>query len=140
MPKITISVEYDNTEDAILGLSALRGGDNVATGAARIPVKDKTKAADPKPDSATKTDTPAASSPDAKSAAPAAGTSTAASSGDAYAAVSAAISGAVKTHRPQVLETLTAFGAKSGKDLKPEQYDDFLAKLAAVIAPAEDLS
>ena len=49
MPKITISVEYDNTEDAIIGLSLLRGGDNTV-GAARIPVTDKTKkTADPKP-------------------------------------------------------------------------------------------
>jgi hypothetical protein len=136
MPKITISVEYDNTEDAILGLSALRGGDNVA--------KPVTKETTKPGKSVEKTDSPAATKPDAAKpgGAPEGGTSTAASSGEggiSYDTVTAKIKAAVETHRPQVIETLTAFEAKSGKDLKPKDYAAFLQKLEQATAPAEDL-
>lgn len=141
MPKITISVEYDNTEDAIIGLSLLRGGDNTV-GAARIPVTDKTKkdkGADPKPDSAVKTDTPAASSPAATTAASGAATSGATSSGEiSYDSVVAKIKASVEKNRAEVLATLGAFDAKSGKDLKPADYAAFLQKLDAAMAPAGD--
>lgn len=49
-----------------------------------------------------------------------------------YAEVSKAISAAaVAKGKAEVVAVLTAFGAKRGPDLKPEQYADFLKALAA---------
>src|SRR5574341_182818 len=42
--------------------------------------------------------------------------------------------------RAKIVGLLTEFSVKSGKDLKPEQFADFTAKLDAATAPAEDLS
>ncbi len=56
-----------------------------------------------------------------------------------YDTVSAAISAAAKTSREATLATLMKFGAKNGKELKPEQYTEFLAALADATKPAEEL-
>lgn len=142
MPKISITVEFDTHEEAITALATLRGGDNVAK-----PVADK--AVKPAGKSVEKTDTPAASKPAADTkkepAAQEEATGKGASSGDAKVydyttEVGPAIANAAKTHRAAAVALLTEFGAKSGKDLKAEQYTSFMEKLAEAVKPAEDLS
>jgi DNA replication protein DnaC len=46
--------------------------------------------------------------------------------------VSARVNALAKTHRPQVVATLAAYGAKRTPDLKPEHYAPFLADLDAI--------
>lgn len=81
--------------------------------------------------------TAAATGQAAKSAATAAPASTAATKPQAtatpdYAPVGAAITAyAAANGREATLEKLAAFGVKSGKELKPEQYADVLAAFTA---------
>lgn len=56
-----------------------------------------------------------------------------------YDTVSAAISAAAKTNRDATLATLVKFGAKNGKELKPEQYTEFLAALEEATSATEAL-
>jgi hypothetical protein len=47
-----------------------------------------------------------------------------------YAQVAAAITNAVKVSRQKAVDTLASFGARTGPELKPEQYAPFLKALA----------
>jgi cytoskeletal protein RodZ len=93
---------------------------------------EKAKAAETPPTAAT---APTAASPTPPTESPSPGTS----SGATKEQVTEAITAAVKTDRQKVVDTLTSFGAKSGKDLKPEQYHDFLVKLSEAMKP-DDLA
>jgi hypothetical protein len=57
-----------------------------------------------------------------------------------YEPVKTAIVARAKEDAAKVGNVLKEFGAKTGKDLKPEQYADFLAKLEAAFAAAPDLA
>lgn len=62
-------------------------------------------------------------------------TKKAASDADAYAPVQAAILDAVsKNLRPEITALLTSYGAKTGKDLSPDVYDEVLGKIAKIVA------
>lgn len=152
---IKITMEYATAEDAILMLSALRekGYDVPTTDGktkTRPTVVDKgvTKTTilkdEPQAGKSVTTDKPAGSSPTADLKKDVAPETKADASSDSstvveYPAVSAAITSAVATHgREPVLVLLRdAYGAKSGKDLKPEQYADFLEKLSGIGATAD---
>jgi hypothetical protein len=50
-----------------------------------------------------------------------------------YPQVAAAITHAVRVSRERTVDTLSAFGARKGPDLKPEQFGPFLAALAQAL-------
>ena len=125
---LKITLEFATAEDAILALAKLRPSDAKVEAAPAPkpeaaptkPVKDKAAASSP---SAAPAPTAAPATPPAASPAPA----------DAYKPVGDAIAKKVADgHKPAAVALLAEFGAKSGKDLKPEQYPDFMAKLAEV--------
>jgi hypothetical protein len=157
---IKITMEYATAEDAILMLSALRekGYDVPTTDAKTKPkptVKDVTdgvKVVKETPDggksvkTATAAQLQAIAQAEERAKADAAPVTKVVESSDSstaieYPVVSAAITAAVGTHgRDAVLALLKdGYGAKSGKDLKPEQYAEFLEKLEAIGAK-DDLS
>ncbi len=74
-----------------------------------------------------------ASDPGVASAADQPQASTAAADPVVYAQVAAAITHAVKVSRQKAVDTLSAFGARKGPDLKPEQYAPFLKALAQAL-------
>lgn len=151
---ITIKLEYATAEDAILALAALRekGLDTPDTRARPVvkeTTKDKTKETAAGKSATTATSAPPpptapAPAPEKAAAAPAtkAAESSDSSTAVEYSAVSAAITAAVATHgRDAVLAVLKdSYSAKSGKDLKPEQYAEFLGKLEALGGDGGDLS
>lgn len=51
-----------------------------------------------------------------------------------YSEVAAAINKLAASSRALAVSTLSEFGAKNGKELKPEQYGDFIARAAEVLA------
>lgn len=125
----TIQVTFTTAEAAIECLARLRGIEAAAV-----------------PNAVPTTAKPAGSPPTAP-AAGAAAKKPPASSGESaedaakrlYKPVGEAITAAAAANRPVVLATLAEFGAATGKDLKPEQYGDFLTKLTAAMTPAGDL-
>lgn len=146
---IKIQLEYDNIEDSILALSVLRdknlAGGITPAGNTKIKVTEK-KTEEPAPGKSVKTDKPAASpataaatpaTPPAAAAAPKP-ESTSGASVD-YAAVTASIQKYAALDKPKVIAVLAsdAFKAKSGKDLKPEQYADFIAALDVAFGTGE---
>lgn len=46
-----------------------------------------------------------------------------------YSEVSKLVLDKAKTHKKQVLEIIASFGAKSARDLTPDQYEAFVGKL-----------
>lgn len=140
---LKLTLEYDNADDAILALALLRdknlAGGPTPTKASKISVKgtppEKAGEGQPDPKPAT-TGKPAASPGTATGAAQTSGaadkkpeSSSAASGAIEYPTVSAAITAAVAIDKLRVIGILKTFNAKSGKDLTPEQYADFLAAL-----------
>jgi hypothetical protein len=128
---IKVTLEFADAESAITALAKLRAPEtkDVASPKADKPSKPttpaKTEAAAPTPPSA-----PASQA----AAAPASSASVAASStpaGPTFDEVKAAIAITAATDRPRAVATLAKFGAKAGKDLKPEQYAAFVADLTA---------
>ncbi|MBB1161498.1 hypothetical protein [Aquariibacter albus] len=73
--------------------------------------------------------TAAACDPTAAPAAAEPPPSTAAAEPVAYDAVKQRINALAKTHREHVIDTLSAFGVRTGQNLKVEQYAAFLAAL-----------
>lgn len=156
---IKITMEYATAEDAILMLSALREkGYDVPTTDGKTKTRPtvvdkgvtKTTIVKDEPQMGKSATTATNAQPEttavgagqpSKGAAQEtkAGVSSDSSTAVEYPAVSAAITSAVATHgREPVLVLLRdAYGAKSGKDLKPEQYADFLEKLAGIGATAD---
>ena len=131
---VSVTLQFPSLEDAILSLAKLRGSDAKVEVAPNAPAASTKKAtvADTKP-SAAKTDAPA--TPPAASSAPAP------ASDDVYKVkVSPAIGAGAAKDRSATATVLGQFGAKTGKDLKPEQYDEFLAALAKALDPSVDLT
>jgi hypothetical protein len=140
---IKVTVEFPTAEDAIEGLARLRGVAGIAGVVKPETAKDKTEspkkeAAAPAP-KAEKVAASPSTAPAPAAAAPKVEASSAGSTADGYEPVGAAISAAAKTNRAAVVATLAEFSAKSGKDLKPEQYAPFTAALTEALKPAEDL-
>jgi hypothetical protein len=130
---VKVTFEFDTPEDAITAIARMRGVVSEAP-------KKEPAAATPK--SAPKAEKVASEPPTAKAeTAPAAPAAKAAPSPapapatDAYAPVSAAISAAVAAgHKPALIAFLSQFGVKTGKELKPEQYAEFMARVADFMA------
>lgn len=117
---IKVTLEFADYESAITGLARLRSD-------AAPKVETPAKAPTEKKETVTKTAPLAAAKEEPKA------------DTTSYETVSAAITAAVKTHRTEVLETLGSFGAKNGKELKPEQYAEFVEKLTAKTSASDDL-
>ena len=126
----TITINFTTAEAAIECLARLRGIEAAAL-----------------PNAVVTTPSKPAGSPPTAPAAGAAAKKPPASSGESaedaakrlYKPVGEAITAAAAANRPVVLAVLAEYGAATGKDLKPEQYGDFLTKLTAAMAPAADL-
>ena len=126
---VEIKLTFTSLEEAILAMAKLRASDAKVEAAPA-----------PKPEAAptpAKKDKAAASSPSAApapTAAPATPPAASPAPADAYKPVGDAIAKKVADgHKPAAVALLAEFGgAKSGKDLKPEQYEAFMVKLAAI--------
>jgi hypothetical protein len=143
---IEIKIQCATVEAAIMMLARLRDTDNppavpAATapdsaeqkrGPGRPPKPPVVMPPDPTVTAASVSAAPADKPSDAKPPA--------AASGVEYAAVAKAITEGVQVSKAKVVEALGKFGAKTGKDLKPEAYGDFLEALADALKPAEDLA
>jgi hypothetical protein len=127
MSSVTVSLTFPSLEEAITGLAKLRTADTAAVAPVAPPPKPdkpaKTEKAAPTPPSATTAAAPA--SPPSESAIP-------------YETVVKAISAAAAKDKPKAVATLKSFGASNGKELKAEQYADFLAALEKAMAPEEE--
>ena len=128
---VKITLEFASTEAAITALAAVRSAEGksdpkpeAAAPAPTPPKKDKAVASSP---TAAAAPTAAPATPPAASPAPAP------AAADAYAPVGKAIAAKVaEGHKVLAVALLAKFGAKSGKDLKPEQYEAFTKELAEV--------
>lgn len=127
MPPVSVTLTYTSLEDAITDLAKLRVGTvkpdpkpetTKADAAAPAP------AAETKPKTKPKTEAPAPAPADPPAAAPAP------VEFDYDKDVAPAIAKAVSGNRAEVIEILTRFGAKTGKQIKPADYGDFLEQLA----------
>lgn len=147
-PMVKITLEFTSIELAITALAGLRaGGVALATDpslVAAAPAAAAAPATKPAAGGKGKDKTePAASAPApspsaAPAAAPSPATTPAAASLDYEKDVKPAINNGVAVNKPAVKAVLADFGATNGTMLKPEQYADFLAKLANALKPAED--
>ena len=126
MPPVSVTLTYTSLEDAITDLAKLRVGTVKAVpepkpeAAAPAPVAETTKPKATKPKAATPA--PAPADPPAAAPAPV--------EFDYDKDVAPAIAKAVTGNRAEVIEILTRFGAKTGKQIKPAAYADFLEQLA----------
>ena len=121
---ISVSLTFPSLEDAITALAKLR----VADAKVEAPKVD----APVKPPKDKPADKPVVTQPSV-------GTGQTVVSdykpvGDAIAATVAA------GKKAEAVALLAKYGAKSGKELKPEQYADFMVALAAINAPEADFS
>jgi Na+-transporting methylmalonyl-CoA/oxaloacetate decarboxylase gamma subunit len=140
MNSIKVTFEFTTAEGAITAIARMRGLEAAPSSIVKPDPKPET-AKEAAPPKSAKTEKVADTKPTAApAAAPAAAPEKKAEpSADLYAPVGAAIAASVKTHRAELIALLTEFGAKNGKELKPEQYEAFMAKLAIVTTPADDL-
>lgn len=134
MNAVQVIFNFPSVEEAITGMARLRGLE--ASAGAPTPGKSATTA----PLAAGKPAATAgpATAPAKTAQEPSASATGASAPADAYAPVKQAITDAVVKNKPVVAALLAEFGAKSGKDLKAEQYADFLAKLETAMNPAGD--
>ncbi len=129
---LKVTFEFATADEAITAIARMRG-------------EAKPEAAAPKPDGAkaekaAKPEKAAASAPTA-SAAPAAASATQPSASSTqvdYAGVAERITKGVASHRAEVIALLAKFGAKNGKELKPEQYAEFAAVMDELLKPAAE--
>ncbi len=123
---VEIKLTFTSLEEAILAMAKLRPSDaKVEAAPAPKPEAAPTK---PKPEKAAASSPSAVPAPTAAPAIP-----PAASPAPDYKPVGDAIAKKVADgHKPAAVALLAEFGAKSGKDLKPEQYEAFMVKLAAI--------
>jgi hypothetical protein len=128
---IKVTLEFADAESAITALAKLRAPEtkDVASPKADKPSKPTTPA---------KTEAAAPTSPSAPAsqaaAAPASSVSAASSTppaGPTFDEVKATITASAAKDRPRTVAILEKFGAKTAKDLKPEQYVAFVAELTA---------
>jgi len=128
MPPVSVTLPYTSLEDAITDLAKLRVG---TVKPDPKPETTKADAATPAPAAETK---PKATKPKAETPAPAPADPPAAAPApvefDYDTDVAPAIAKAVTGNRAEVIEILTRFGAKTGKQIKPADYGDFLEQLA----------
>ena len=133
---VSITVTFASAEEAITALAKLRAPDTKDAATPAKPAKTEKAAAAPTPSTA----------PVPPAAAPATSDTAAAdkAASDAlYDKVKAAITLHTKdtANVPKVKGVLTAFNAKTGKDLRVGDYEKFLAMLEDTMKPAaEDLS
>lgn len=125
MPPVQVTLTYASLEDAITDLAKLR------VGTVKTAPDAKPETAAPAPAAETK---PKATKPKAEAPAPAPADPPAAAPApvefDYDKDVAPAIAKAVTGNRAEVIEILTRFGAKTGKQIKPADYGDFLEQLA----------
>ncbi|MEO6588964.1 MAG: hypothetical protein ABIP06_06520 [Pyrinomonadaceae bacterium] len=138
---IEIKLTFLTLEAAITAMAAVRA----ATPTGDAPGKSEPKAETPKPTKPEKakpveTTPTAATPPAAASETKATESPSPTTSSISVTELGAAIKIAAATHREAVVATLAEFGAKAGKDLKPEQYTPFLAALEKATTPVDDLS
>lgn len=139
---IKITLEYATVEEAITAMATLKGTKTPAAPETKDKALGKSDGATDKKKSTEPDATGASTAKDKKAdasqtpAAESKGPDTAA----AYAEVAAKIAAAAKTHRTELVALLAKFGAKTGKDLKAEQYAEFSKELDGITAPADDLS
>lgn len=119
MPPVQVTLTYASLEDAITDLAKLRVG--AVKTADKPDPKPETPA--PKAEAPKKTETPSPPPPAADPPPPPV-------EFDYDKDVAPAIAKAVSGNRAEVIEILTRFGAKTGKQLKPADYGDFLEQLA----------
>lgn len=132
-----ITITYPTVEDAILALSALRAYE-AGAGTAKPVRQSKATAVGTKPtaeaEKAAALEKKAEPSAESEKTKPAGDAKTL----DYDVDVAPKLSEAVKTNRAAAVDTLTKYDAKTGKQLKPEQYAGFLADLAAALAGGEE--
>lgn len=130
---VTVTLTYANLDEAITALAKIRVDTKEPAAAAPKPAGAKPKAeAAPAPTAeAKKADAPA--TPPAASSPPAA-----AAASVSYDVIGPKITAGAKTHRAEVVALLAKFGAKSGKELKPEDYAKFDGEIDALLKPAEE--
>ena len=123
MTPVTVTLTFPTYEDTIIALSKLRAGPQPEVKAEATKPKAEAKKAEAEAEAETKTTEPE-------------------SAGLVYETdVAPKIAAAVKTNRADVIAVLGRFEAKTGKDLKPEQYADFLEQLTTRLESAgSDLS
>lgn len=146
---VQVTLTFPTLAVAITALAQLRGGDNVATGAAiaggALPAagpQDTTVANDsalgnaqPEQQKRKPGRPPSAKTADEPSTAR---TSAAAGSAPNRDDLAKAISAKVLVDRAKVLETLTSFGYKAGKDIPDDRIGEFLIALDAAFATDGD--
>lgn len=144
---IKVVLEFNTAEDAITALAryrdmlpslmAAKGETKDAAAPKPAPAADKPAASKPTAGKTETTKTAAAETKQESSS----GSSDASGSIDYATVVQPAIQAAVVSHKPAVVALLTEMKCRSGKDLKPEQYEAFMAKLAEITGGGEaDLS
>lgn len=146
MTPVTVTLTFPTYEDTIIALSKLRAGPQPE-------VKPETVKPDPKAEA--KAEAKAETKPKAEATKPKAEAKKAEAEAEAETKttepesaglvyetdVAPKIAAAVKTNRADVIAVLGRFEAKTGKDLKPEQYADFLEQLTTRLeAAGSDLS
>lgn len=120
MPPVSVTLTYTSLEDAITDLAKLR------VGTVKPDPKPETTKADAAPAAeATKPKTKPKAQPEPEPA-----PAPAPVEFDYDKDVAPAIAKAVTGNRAEVIETLLRFGAKTGKQIKPADYGDFLEQLA----------
>lgn len=127
----------NSIEEAIAIADQLANGKAVSTAANTVVDKPKAETTAKKPDAAKTASSPSGAKPqttDPKAAAPEKQETV-----DAYPAVKKAITDvATAKGREKTLAMLGRFGVASGKDLKPEQYDEVLTYAAKVLDGSVD--
>lgn len=133
---INITLQFASYEDAITALARLRNEATAPKADAPKPEKEsKGNAKSPAPTASAPTPAAAPAPAPAASAPTAAPAPTPGAASSDYEPVGKAIQAAVADgKRPQVVAALGKYGAKSGKELKPENYLAFLDDLAKEIS------
>ncbi len=128
---VTVTLTYANLDEAITALAKIRVDTKEAAAPKPAGAKPKAEAAPAPTAEAKKADAPA--TPPAASSPPAA-----AAASVSYDVIGPKITAGAKTHRAEVVALLAKFGAKSGKELKPEDYAKFDGEIDALLKPAEE--
>jgi len=123
---VKVTLEFATIDEAISALAKVRADSKDAPKAETAKVEKTEAAAPPRPAGATDKKKTPAPTPPAASSVP-----------TGYGIVADKIATKAKTHRAEVVALLKKFGANSGKDLKAEQYETFVAEIDAIGAEAE---
>lgn len=134
---VKVTLEYATIDEAITAMAKLRGADSKPEAAKADAAPKPAAGAKDKKAEAAAAPAPTASAPkaDAPATPPSASTSQV-----GYGIVADKIAMGAKTHRAEVVALLGKFGAKNGKELKAEQYADFVAEIDEITKPSEELA